>query len=266
MAEQDWGNAVVVDPRVLERLTEENTRLERSCRRQRSALNVFGIGCVLAAVALYEQTTRVEHMVETARLCEKTVVHANAVLGALARSHDQILNATTKAPSVGTKSWGRRFVVTKYLPHSEAYGRFNTGFTSTLMKADPKSRIVAVDPKLIPYGSSVWVEGLGWFQAQDCGSAIKGFRLDLLTDTEHDAMNFGQHARCAIVVPAELGEPTRGRVSPLRRELAEYYPRHLGGAAGGGDFEPADRGVGEEAEAPEREGVGFGAHHVREAC
>lgn len=204
MNENDWGNVVVVDPRDLQRLTEEHTRLERSCRRQRSALNVFAVGCLVVAVALYAQTTRVEGMVQTARLCEQTVVRANAVLSALARSHDQILNATEQAPSVGTKSWGRRFVVTKYLPRSPAYGKDNDGLTATLIKADPKARIVAVDPKLIPYGSSVWVEGLGWYNAQDCGGAIKGFRLDLLTETEQDALAFGRQERFTIVVPAGM--------------------------------------------------------------
>jgi 3D (Asp-Asp-Asp) domain-containing protein len=70
-----------------------------------------------------------------------------------------------------------------------------------MWKADPKARIVAVDPKLIPYGSWVWIDGLGWYQAQDCGSAIKGFRLDLLTETERDAMQFGKQDRFVIVVP-----------------------------------------------------------------
>src|SRR5439155_1035327 len=87
-------------------------------------------------------------------------------------------------------------------PRDPAYGKFNTGYTSTLWKADPKSRIVAVDPKLIPYGSWVWVEGLGWYRAEDCGSAIKGFRLDLLTATERDAMTFGKQNRFVIVVPS----------------------------------------------------------------
>jgi len=92
--------------------------------------------------------------------------------------------------------------VTKYLPRSPLYGKFNDGLTSTLWKADPKSRIVAVDPKLIPYGSWVWVEGLGWYRAQDCGAAIKGFRLDLLTATQRDAMAFGKQDRFVIVVPS----------------------------------------------------------------
>ena len=205
MAETDWGNAVVVDPRELQRLREENARLQRAGRRQRSALHVFVIGCIVVATALWAQTARLEGTVRATRLCRRDVGRANAVLAALARSHDQILDATEQAPSVGTKSWGRRFTVTKYLPHSPAYGKFNDGLTATLMKADPKARIVAVDPKLIPYGSSVWVEGMGWFQAQDCGAAIKGFRLDVLTGTESDAMAFGKRELFAIVVPTDMG-------------------------------------------------------------
>ena len=204
MAEMDWGNAIVVDPRDLQRLTVENARLERACRVQRCALNVFIGGIVLVAVGIYAQTLRLDHVVRTARTFRRDAMRANAALAVLAKSHDQILAATEQAPSVGTKSWGRRFVVTKYLPRSPAYGKDNDGFTATMIKADPKARIVAVDPKLIPYGSSVWIEGIGWYHAQDCGSAIKGFRLDLLTDTENDAMQFGKQELFAIVVPADV--------------------------------------------------------------
>src|SRR5438874_2426598 len=75
-----------------------------------------------------------------------------------------------------------------------------------LQKASRKQRllllVLAVGPKLIPYGSWVWVEGHGWYRAQDCGAAIKGFRLDLLTATQRDAMAFGKQDRFVIVVPS----------------------------------------------------------------
>jgi 3D (Asp-Asp-Asp) domain-containing protein len=88
-----------------------------------------------------------------------------------------------------------------YVPRSEKYGADNDGLTATMTKADPEARLVAVDPKLIPYGSWLWIEGLGWFRAEDCGSAIKGFRLDVLTATEPEAMRFGKQDRFVIVVP-----------------------------------------------------------------
>jgi len=199
---ENWDNAVVVDSRELQRLRDEHAKLQKASRKQRLLLLVLAGGCAVTGLGLYMGALRLTATERDAKECRKTAMRSNVVLAALARSHENILAATEKAPSVGTKSWGRRFTVTKYLPNSPAYGKFNDGLTSTLWKADPKSRIVAVDPKLIPYGSWVWVEGLGWYRAQDCGSAIKGFRLDLLTATERDAMAFGKQDRFVIVVPS----------------------------------------------------------------
>jgi 3D (Asp-Asp-Asp) domain-containing protein len=197
----DWDNAVVIDPKLLQGLKDENAKLRGAGHRQKIALGFFMASCMVTSFALYWTSSTLTSMSHEAGECRKTAQRSNAALGALAKSHENILTATEQAPSVGTKSWGRRFTITKYLPRSPAYGKFNDGLTSTLWKADPKARIVAVDPKLIPYGSWVWIEGLGWYRAQDCGSAIKGFRLDLLTETQREAMTFGKQDRFAIVVP-----------------------------------------------------------------
>jgi 3D (Asp-Asp-Asp) domain-containing protein len=197
----DWENAVVVDPKLLERLKDDNTKLRSRNRRQRIALVVFMGSCAVTIFALYRQSSMLTGMSHEARVCRKVAQRSNTALAALAKSHENILNATEQAPSVGTKSWGRRFTVTKYLARDPAYGKDNDGYTSTMWKADPNARIVAVDPKLIPYGSWVWIEGLGWYHAQDCGAAIKGFRLDLMTATAKDAMEFGKQDRFVLVVP-----------------------------------------------------------------
>jgi len=198
-----WTNAVVVDPRELKGLADEISRLRGVSAWQRFALCAIVAVCAAASTALGLQSMRLSLASNEARQYRKTSLRANAALTALARSHEQILSATEQAPSVGTKSWGRRFTVTKYLPRSTRYGKFDDGLTATLVKADPEARIIAVDPSLIPYGSWVWIEGLGWYRAQDCGSAIKGFRLDVLTATEDDAMSFGKQDRFVIVVPEE---------------------------------------------------------------
>jgi 3D (Asp-Asp-Asp) domain-containing protein len=197
----NWESAVVVDPKLLDGLKDDNAKLRRASRRQRVAIAVFMGSCAISTFALYRESATLTQISREARHCQKVARSSNAALGALAKSQENLLNATEKSPSVGTSSWGRRFTVTKYIPRSPAYGKFNDGYTSTMWKADPKARIVAVDPKLIPYGSWVWIDGLGWYQAQDCGSAIKGFRLDLLTETERDAMQFGKQDRFVIVVP-----------------------------------------------------------------
>lgn len=206
----DWGNAVVVDPRELRGLEATAATLTRTIDelrvRHARACRVVGgltLACALAAGALYWQSARAAALTIDLEEQRANAERTADVLATLARSQDNILAATEHAPSVGTKSWGRRFTITKYLARSEAYGKFNDGLTATLTKADPKTRIVAVDPKLVPYRSWLWIEGLGWYHAEDCGSAIKGFRLDVLTATDKEAMEFGKQDRFVIVVPPD---------------------------------------------------------------
>src|SRR5262245_29616145 len=104
-----WSSAVVVDPRQLQDLTDEVTRLRGVHLRQRFALGAVAAFCVAAFAALCLQSSRLSHAASEAREYRRTSLRANAALTALARSHEQIISATEQAPSVGTKSWGRRF-------------------------------------------------------------------------------------------------------------------------------------------------------------
>lgn len=51
---------------------------------------------------------------------------------------------------------------------------------------------VAVDPRVIPLGSLVYVEGYGIAIASDTGGAIKGNRIDLCMNSYAEAMRFGR--------------------------------------------------------------------------
>lgn len=51
--------------------------------------------------------------------------------------------------------------------------------------------IVAVDPKVIPMGTRVYVEGYGAGLAADQGGAIKGNRIDLCFNSHQEALNWG---------------------------------------------------------------------------
>ena len=61
------------------------------------------------------------------------------------------------------------------------------------------NRTVAVDPSVIPYGSEVIINGHTYI-AEDCGSAIKGNRVDILFDTHREALEFGvQYAEVSYI-------------------------------------------------------------------
>ena len=70
--------------------------------------------------------------------------------------------------------------VTAYTLGEESCGKFADGYTATMHKVKPYDMIVAVDPRIIPYGTEVFVPGYGLAVARDCGSAIKGNCIDVL--------------------------------------------------------------------------------------
>lgn len=60
-------------------------------------------------------------------------------------------------------------------PGEQVYTRYG-GYNLT---ANPESRVIAVDPNVIPPLSRVWVEGYGEAVAADTGGAIKGYKIDV---------------------------------------------------------------------------------------
>lgn len=65
--------------------------------------------------------------------------------------------------------------------------------------------IVAVDPKVIPLGTKVYVEGVGLAVALDTGGAIKGNKIDVLVNDEQTAKTFGRKTVKLWVIPNESG-------------------------------------------------------------
>jgi len=51
---------------------------------------------------------------------------------------------------------------------------------------------VAVDPKRIPLGTKLYIEGYGHATAHDVGGAIKGDRIDLYMETKKEAFTWGR--------------------------------------------------------------------------
>ena len=70
--------------------------------------------------------------------------------------------------------------------------------TSTGTK--PKRGIVAVDPDVIPYGSELYIEGVGTVIAEDCGGAIEGNMLDLYIPSRDEAIKWGRQHRKVHVI------------------------------------------------------------------
>lgn len=84
---------------------------------------------------------------------------------------------------------------TAYDDTPQSQGKW-VGKTATGMR--PQRGVVAVDPKVIPLGTKLYVESLdntsdyGFAVAGDTGGAIKGNRIDLFHNTRSEALSFGR--------------------------------------------------------------------------
>lgn len=52
-------------------------------------------------------------------------------------------------------------------------------------------RTIAVDPKVIPYNTHVYIEGYGWRVAEDTGGIIKDKHIDIAVETHSMALSLG---------------------------------------------------------------------------
>lgn len=91
------------------------------------------------------------------------------------------------------------FTATAYT-HAVPGGDINgTGDGITASGLRVREGLVAVDPKIIPLGSLVWVEGFGILLAADVGGAIKGNRIDIFMDDKAAALRFKKRLRVVVL-------------------------------------------------------------------
>lgn len=99
---------------------------------------------------------------------------------------------TSPAPTPRLTSLGT-FTATAYsadyeccgkTPDDPLYGITATGTVAT------EGRTIAVDPSVIPYGTTVYIGGQAYV-AEDCGGAIKGNKVDIFFNSYEDALSFG---------------------------------------------------------------------------
>ncbi|WP_160725699.1 G5 and 3D domain-containing protein [Bacillus sp. USDA818B3_A] len=118
-------------------------------------------------------------------------------------NEQSILQKQDKVVAVGTKELalqvsrgeepkGHEFYVTATAYTAYCNGCSGRTATGLNVRANPNMKVIAVDPRIIPLGSKVYVDGYGYAVAADTGGAIKGYIIDLLMPTKADAYRWGR--------------------------------------------------------------------------
>lgn len=105
--------------------------------------------------------------------------------------------AKTTAPSQASASVASTQSGKEMTVSATAYTAFCAGcsgitYTGQNLRANPNQKVIAVDPNVIPLGSTVWVEGYGTAIAGDIGGAIKGNKIDVFIPSQQAALNWGR--------------------------------------------------------------------------
>ena len=93
---------------------------------------------------------------------------------------------------------GREMYVT-----ATAYSPEESGSITALgynIRNNPNMKLIAVDPRVIPLGKKVWVEGYGVAIAGDTGGAIKGHKIDVLVPNRAKALQWGRRTVKVVVL------------------------------------------------------------------
>jgi 3D (Asp-Asp-Asp) domain-containing protein len=112
-------------------------------------------------------------------------------------AHIETLRQVTEKYSVDT------FQVTAYSPYDNVSGMENNGNPNTTATGTkPRPGTIAVDPKVIPYGSKIIIiyeDGtVEYGVAEDCGGLIKGNIIDVFRQTYKEAVKHGRREATVI--------------------------------------------------------------------
>ena len=98
--------------------------------------------------------------------------------------------------------------------------------TSTGQKAI-QGLSIAVDPQVIPYGTPVYIPGLGLRIADDTGGAISGHRIDVFYNRVKTALDFGVRKNVMIYLLPKKDIMFRGEFPVWRTEHSQTPLGHI---------------------------------------
>jgi len=171
-------------------------RHDKRTREQRKADEsaLFAAACLGATVILIV----VAILATSAQAVEASPEESSAVI----EGYDSAWDKTATESAVCNDVFLGEFTLTAYCPGRCCCGKWASGYTATGTLAT-EGRTIAVDPKVIPYGSRVlliWPDGTQRsYISEDCGGGVNGNHIDVFFNDHQAARIFGVQSAMAYL-------------------------------------------------------------------
>ncbi|MDQ0245217.1 3D (Asp-Asp-Asp) domain-containing protein [Bacillus fengqiuensis] len=119
------------------------------------------------------------------RIVPKQVLHVSATKAATVKAQAK------PAAKVNGVTFTKELTVTATAYTADCKGCTGITATGLNLKKNPNAKAISVDPKVIPLGTKVYVEGYGYAVAADKGSAVKGNKIDVFFSSKQKALQWG---------------------------------------------------------------------------
>lgn len=127
------------------------------------------------------------------QVTRKRTAKTNTAARTLPLQHQQanVLSQTVKTLPLGA------FTLRAYTQYHEPEEQPSRTATGTLPES---GRTVAVDPTVIPFGTKIYIKGIGERIAEDSGAKIKGKQIDVFLPSPEHCRQFGVQSRDVMVM------------------------------------------------------------------
>ena len=159
-------------------LTKSNVRQQGVCGEKKQTIAVILIGGVEQNSEIIEDAVMLEPIPQITDIGIGGTLGTTIDTRSPSFAYRQKLTMNATAYTAGFESTGKK-------PGDRDYGITKSGHMV-------ERGVVAVDPKIIPLGTMLYVEGYGYSLAADTGKAIIGNKIDLYVETEAEARQFGR--------------------------------------------------------------------------